>query len=39
MVAARRFTRRTLLKGAAAAGTLAAMGPWIVRDARSASGE
>ena len=39
MVAARRFTRRTLLKGTAAAGTLAAMGPWIVRDARSASGE
>ena len=32
------FTRRTLLKGAAAAGAIAAMGPWIVKDARSASG-
>jgi spermidine/putrescine transport system substrate-binding protein len=39
LIAARRFTRRTLLKSAAAAGSLAAMGPWIVRDARSASGE
>ena len=31
MAAARRFTRRTLLKGTAAAGAVAAMGPWIVR--------
>ena len=39
MAAARRFTRRTLLKGTAAAGAVAAMGPWIVREARSSSGE
>jgi spermidine/putrescine transport system substrate-binding protein len=32
------WTRRRLLRGAAAAGTAAAVGPWIVRDARSSSG-
>ncbi|WP_425450129.1 extracellular solute-binding protein [Virgifigura deserti] len=37
--AARHFTRRTILKGAAAAGTVAGIGPWIVRDAFSSSGE
>src|SRR4051812_14475403 len=37
--AAYAFTRRTLLKGAAAGALLATAGPWIVRDARSASGE
>src|SRR6185437_1591503 len=37
--AARAFTRRVLLEGAAAAGAIAAVGPWIVRDARAASGE
>jgi spermidine/putrescine transport system substrate-binding protein len=37
--AARRFTRRTVLKGAAVAGTMAASGPWVVRDAFSSSGE
>jgi spermidine/putrescine transport system substrate-binding protein len=36
--AARRFTRRRLLT-VAAAGSIAAMGPWVVRDARSSSGE
>jgi spermidine/putrescine transport system substrate-binding protein len=33
-----RLTRRRLLKSVAAAGTVAAMGPWIVRDAFSSSG-
>jgi spermidine/putrescine transport system substrate-binding protein len=37
--AASKFTRRSLLKAAAAGGTIAAMGPWIVRDAFSSSGE
>lgn len=37
--AARDFTRRTLLKGAVATGSVAAMGPWFVRDAFSSSGE
>ena len=37
--AARDFTRRTLLTSAAAAGALAAAGPFLVRDARAASGE
>ena len=37
--AARAFTRRTLLRGATAAATAAAMGPWVVRDAFSSSGE
>jgi spermidine/putrescine transport system substrate-binding protein len=37
--AASQFTRRSLLKTAAAGGTIAAMGPWIVRDAFSSSGE
>lgn len=32
------WDRRRLLRGAAAAGTAAAVGPWIVRDARSSSG-
>jgi spermidine/putrescine transport system substrate-binding protein len=37
--AAKAFSRRTLLKGATAAGTVAAVGPWYVRDAFSSSGE
>lgn len=37
--AAKAFSRRLVLKGAAAAGTMAAVGPWIVRDAFSSSGE
>ena len=37
--AARAFSRRTMLKGATAVGTIAAMGPWIVKDAFSSSGE
>src|SRR6185437_9689793 len=37
--AARAFTRRVLLEGAAAAGAIAAVGPWIVRDAFASSGE
>ena len=37
--AARAFNRRAWLRGAAAAGVLAATGPWIVRDAFSSSGE
>jgi spermidine/putrescine transport system substrate-binding protein len=37
--AAGAFSRRTWLKGAAAAGVMAATGPWIVRDAFSSSGE
>jgi spermidine/putrescine transport system substrate-binding protein len=39
--AAREFNldRRKLLKGALAAGTMAAAGPWIVRDAFSSSGQ
>jgi spermidine/putrescine transport system substrate-binding protein len=36
---ARVVSRRTLLKAAAGAGALAGLGPWIVRDARSSSGE
>ena len=38
MQAVRRFSRRTFLKTAGAAGSLAAMGPWIVADAQSSSG-
>jgi len=38
MLAVRRFSRRTFLKSTAAAGSLAAMGPWIVADAQSSSG-
>lgn len=38
-LAAKAFTRRLVLKGAAAAGTVVATGPWIVRDAFSSSGE
>jgi len=37
--AAKAFTRRTMLKGAAAAGAVAGIGPWYVRDALSSSGE
>jgi spermidine/putrescine transport system substrate-binding protein len=37
--AAYEFTRRSLIKAAAAGGAVAAMGPWIVRDAFSSSGE
>ncbi len=37
--AASAHSRRTILKGAAAAGAVAAMGPWIVKDAFSSSGE
>lgn len=36
--AARRFSRRTFLKSAGAAGSLAAMGPWVVAEAQSSSG-
>ncbi len=39
LAAARRFSRRQLLGSAAAAGAVAAVGPWLVRDARSSSGE
>jgi spermidine/putrescine transport system substrate-binding protein len=35
----RLFSRRSILKGASAAGAVAATGPWIVRDALSSSGE
>jgi spermidine/putrescine transport system substrate-binding protein len=37
--AAKAFSRRLVLRGAAAAGAIAATGPWIVRDAFSSSGE
>src|SRR6266849_4776564 len=37
--AARRFSRRTILKGAALAGAAVGIGPWVVRDAFSSSGE
>jgi spermidine/putrescine transport system substrate-binding protein len=37
--AAKRFSRRTMLKNAAAAGTALAIGPWLVKDAFSSSGE
>jgi len=37
--AARGHSRRTILKGAVAAGAVAAMGPWIVEDAFSSSGQ
>jgi spermidine/putrescine transport system substrate-binding protein len=33
------MTRRTLLKGAVAAGSVASVGPWFIRDALSTSGE
>ena len=39
MLAAKQFTRRTLLKGAAATGAVAAVGPFYVKDAFSSSGE
>ncbi len=37
--AAPALSRRKVLKGAVAAGTVAAMGPWIAKDALSSSGE
>ena len=37
--AAKQFTRRTALKAATATASVAAMGPWTVRDAFSSSGE
>ena len=37
--AAKAFSRRLVLRGAAAAGAIAATGPWIVRNAFSSSGE
>jgi len=37
--AAKAFTRRTVLKSAAAVGAVAASSPWIVKDAFSSSGE
>ncbi len=37
--AAKDFTRRTVVKGAVAAGAIASVGPWYVRDALSSSGE
>lgn len=36
---AKEFSRRLVLKGAAAAGIAAGVGPWIVKDAFSSSGE
>jgi spermidine/putrescine transport system substrate-binding protein len=39
MLSARNFSRRTMLKGAAAAGAVVASGPMIVKDAFSSSGE
>jgi spermidine/putrescine transport system substrate-binding protein len=39
LLSARAFSRRTMLKGAAAAGAVAAIGPMYVRDAFSSSGE
>jgi spermidine/putrescine transport system substrate-binding protein len=39
VIAAQGFTRRVLLRRSAALGVAAAMGPWVVRDALSSSGE
>lgn len=39
LLAAKAFTRRSLLKASAAAAAVAATGPWIVRDAFASSGE
>jgi spermidine/putrescine transport system substrate-binding protein len=39
MLSARNFSRRTMLKGAAAAGAVVASGPMIVKNAFSSSGE
>ena len=39
MLAAKRFSRRTMLKAGAAAGAIAIAGPAFVHNARSASGE
>ncbi|MEQ1612250.1 MAG: extracellular solute-binding protein [Hyphomicrobiaceae bacterium] len=38
MRAVRRFSRRSFLKSAGAAGSIAAMGPWVVAEAQSTSG-
>ncbi len=38
-MAARAFSRRMVLRGVAASGTVLAAGPWSVRDARPSSGE
>ena len=37
--AARRFTRRVLLRRSVIAGSVLGLGPWVVRDARSSSGQ
>ena len=39
LLAAKRMSRRTVLTRAAALGTVAAVGPWLVKDAFSSSGE
>ncbi len=39
LMAARAFSRRTILRNAAAAGAVLATGPWLVKDAFSSSGE
>ncbi len=39
LLAARRFSRRTMLKHTAALGVIGAAGPWLVKDAFSSSGE
>src|SRR5215510_696962 len=39
LIAARAFSRRTMLRNAAAAGAVLATGPWLVKDAFSSSGE
>jgi spermidine/putrescine transport system substrate-binding protein len=39
LMAARAFSRRTMLRNAAAAGAVLATGPWLVKDAFSSSGE
>jgi spermidine/putrescine transport system substrate-binding protein len=39
LMAAKTFSRRTMLRNAAAGGAVLAMGPWLVKDAFSTSGE
>ena len=39
LLAARRLSRRVMLRRTAALGTVAAIGPWLVKDALSSSGE
>jgi len=39
LMAAKAFSRRTMLRNAAAAGAVLATGPWLVKDAFSSSGE